>query len=99
MEIKNLLQTDPASVPGYGLRDGRNIETVTNPIEVHNRFCGMGGKTEEFMSAVKIVKGELKDQVRTVTELKGKALDAQMDALLNGCTVSTKSAPTIERLK
>ncbi len=71
LEIKNLLQADPSSVPGFGLKDGRNIETITDPQKVFNRFCGIGGTPESFLRAVNIVKTSLKDEVRTIAEQGG----------------------------
>lgn len=97
-EIKALLTTDPNAAPGYGLKEGRTTETINDPQEVFQRFArNLSGTTEQFMSAVKVLKGGLKDAVRAATQHKGKQLEQDLDALLDGCVESKTSAPTIEK--
>jgi hypothetical protein len=97
-EIKALLREMPEAAPGYGLKQGRTLETVTNPQEVLKRFCnGLGGTAEAFMKCIKLGKTALKDEVRGLSGHRGKALEATMEALLAGCVESKLSAPTIER--
>jgi hypothetical protein len=99
-EIKALLTESPDAVPGYRLKPGRPIETITDCQEVLNRFCnGLGGTLDSFMQCIKVGKTALKDQVRALSGHRGKALEAQLDSLLAGCVEITSSAPTIERLK
>ena len=98
-EIKTLLAETPEAVPGYGLRPGRIVETVTDSQEVFKRFChGLGGTPDAFMKCVKVGKSALKDEVRTLSGHQGKALERALGALLAGCVESRTSAPTIEKL-
>ena len=95
-----MLSQTPGAAPGYGLRQGRRIETITDPQEVLKRFCnGLGGTFETFMKCIKVGKTVLQDEVRALSGHKGKALQADMQALLAGCVESKLSAPTIEKLK
>jgi hypothetical protein len=46
-EIKMLLAERPNAVPGYGLKTGRTLETITNSQELLKRFLpGLGGYVE-----------------------------------------------------
>ena len=58
----------------------------------------LGGKTEGFLRTVKVGKTALKDEIRTVSGLKGKALDLELGNMLQGCTELKQSEPTIEKL-
>jgi len=98
-EIKALLKELPDAVPGYALKPGRTVETVTNSQEVLKRFCGSsGGTLDAFLKCIKVGKSTLKDELRVITGHKGKALEATLDALLAGCVEARVSEPTIERL-
>jgi len=97
-EIRALLETTPEAVPGYGLRPGRSIETITDTREVLKRFCGQwGGTLEAFLKCLKVGKTALKEEVRAISGHKGKVLESDLDALLSGCVEARASAPTIER--
>jgi hypothetical protein len=98
-EIKALLKERPEAVPGYALRPGRNIETITHSQEVLKRFCGnWGGTLEAFLKCIKVGKSALKEELRALTGHQGRALDASLDELLAGCVEARLSEPTIERL-
>lgn len=84
-------------VDGWKMSPGRVRETVNNPQEVFNRFVLMGGKTEQFLTAVSIAKGKLKDAVRGVTQHKGKQLESEIESMLDGCVESKQSAMILER--
>jgi len=99
VEIRALLKADPNAVPGYGLGEGRTLETIIDPTEVHRRFiASLGGSTEAFMPAVKVQKGALKDAIRAVTGHKGRELDKDVHALLTGCTESKQTEGSIVKL-
>ena len=67
---------------------------------MYNRFCNdLGGTLSAFMKYIKVGRKALQDEVRALSHHKGKALEADMDALLAGCVESRTSEPTIERLK
>lgn len=84
-------------VIGWQLKPGRLTEKITNAQAVFERFVLMGGTTEQFMPAVTVTKGKLKDQARAVTGEKGKALEARLSGLIEGATESKQSAPVLER--
>ena len=86
-------------IPGWTLKPGAVRESITQPETVFARFANAGGTTEQFMGAVSIAKGKLKDAVKAATGDKGKALDARMDAILAGCTEAKPTAPSLARVK
>jgi hypothetical protein len=99
-EIKAMLAETPEAVPGYGLKPGRTVEAITDSPEVLKRFCGgWGGTLEAFLKCIKVGKTALKDEVRALTGHQGRALEADLEALLAGCVEAKPSAPTIQRLK
>ncbi len=97
-ECKELMQADPQAATGFRLVDGDERETVVDLQTVWTRFQRIGSLTA-FMRSLKLTKKTFKEVVRAATGKTGKALDGEMKTLLDGCTVSTQSAPTIERNK
>ena len=85
-------------VDGWHLAPGRTRETITDPQAVFSRFIGIGGSQADFMAAVTVAKGKLKEAVKTTTGAKGKALDAEMERLLAGATESKVGSPVLERV-
>ena len=84
-EIKALLSERPEAVPGYGLKPGRTTETISDPQEVLDRFCHrLGGTPKAFMKRVAVAKSALKNELRALSSHQGKALEAELDALLAG---------------
>jgi hypothetical protein len=98
-EIKQLLSETPNAVPGFYLRNGRAILTVTDANRLMKRFCGdLGGRLESFLKCVKVGKTALKQQLRVLSGHRGHRLETDLEALLRGCVECKRSAPTIERL-
>jgi len=99
MEAVGDAPTVAEAVPGYGLRPGRTLETITDPREVLKRFGGLwGGTLDAFLKCIKVGKTALKEEVRALSGHKGKVLDADLEALLSGCVEARAGAPTIERI-
>lgn len=97
--LKDGLAQDPEFVPGWQLRDGNKIETITNPQECFQRFMAAGGADYQFMQAVKVGKTRLKEKLAEVTGKKGKALDDVLRQLLDGITESSQNAPVLVHKK
>lgn len=85
-------------VPGWTLKPGSVRESITDPATVFGRFIAAGGTQEAFMPCVSVTKTKLKDAVKAVTGAKGKALDAQIETMLDGCTEAKASAPSLAKL-
>lgn len=85
-------------IPGWTLKPGSVRESVTDPAKVFGRFVAAGGTQEAFMPCVSVTKTKLKDVVKAVTGAKGKALDAQIETMLDGCTEAKASAPSLAKL-
>lgn len=82
-------------VPGWKLKPGATRETITRPDAVFDRFLTFGGTQQQFMPAVNIAKGKIKEALKEATGEKGKALEARLEALLFECVESKQGAATL----
>lgn len=94
-EAKRMLAAG-VEIPGVRLKPGANRETITKPETVFGRFLALGGTQEQFMPAVKVTKSDLKTAVKTVTNEKGKTLDATLERLLADCVETKQAAASLE---
>lgn len=107
--LKQLLTQDPEAVPGWKLKPGSMDTSVSDPQEYFNRFIKLGGSpaepekqeqlTRDFMECIEVVRTKVKNKVRAMTDTKGRALDAIMDALLKGIAETKQRSPTLVRTK
>lgn len=95
--MKKLLAADPESIPGFALKPGAKRETITNPQGVFDRFSSKGGSLEQFMKCIVVAKTKLKEQLATVTSLKGKKLTDELAGLTAGMVEVKENEPSIER--
>ncbi len=96
-KAKRMLEADPNAIPGWRLKPGSEREKITDIGTVFSRFTEAGGTQEQFTSAVSITKSALTETVRTVTGLKGKALNAKVADIVAGCVTTTTTAPSLEK--
>ena len=110
-EMKRLLTSDPNAIPGWKLEDGNVIQTVTEPEVLFGRFAKLAKDfateqapadpdkliTELFVGCVKVGKENFESLVRKVTGLKGKALKAKIEELLDGVTKDKQNAPSLAK--
>ena len=96
-KAKRMLEADPNAIPGWRLKPGTERETITDIGTVFSRFTEAGGTQEQFTQAVSITKSALTETVRSVTGLKGKALNAKIADLVAGCVTTTTTAPSLEK--
>jgi hypothetical protein len=96
-KAKRMLEADPNAIPGWRLKPGSEREKITDIGTVFARFTEAGGTQEQFTSAVSITKSALTETVRTVTGLKGKALNAKIADIVAGCVTTTTTAPSLEK--
>ena len=87
------------AVEGWTLKEGAVRETIKDTETVYLRFIESGGTYDDIMPAITINKTKLKDALKVATETKGKELDAKLAALLDGCTESKASQPTLAKTK
>jgi hypothetical protein len=97
--MKAGLKTDPAFVPGWGLKDGQRRETIINAQAVFSSFSESGGSLEQFMDCITVGKTRLKEQVSVVTKKKGKALDAALTEIIGANVEDKTTEPTLTKLK
>jgi hypothetical protein len=83
------------AIPGWKLKPGSVRETITQPETVFGRFVEVGGTQAQFVGAISITKTKLKDAVKSATGRKGKELDAVVETILDGCTESKQTAPSL----
>lgn len=83
-------------VDGWQLKDGAEQEEITDPQGVFGEFVKAGGTAEQFLKAVKVAKGKLKEQVKAVTGKTGRELEAQLARILGGFTTKKQKAKTLE---
>jgi hypothetical protein len=91
-------ESDPNFVPGYALKPGATKETVYDAQACFERFCAAGGTPAQFLEAVSVKKGSLKEALAFATGLKGMALKTALDTLLLGITESRQSAPSMVKI-
>ena len=84
-------------VLGWQLKPGSVRETITDPAKVFTRFAELGGTQDKFLPCVSVTKGKLKDALKATTGAKGKALDEQLGAMLDGCTESKPTSLSLTR--
>ncbi len=97
-QVKGMLEVDPKSVPGYGLKPGAHRHAINNPQAAFERFTKLGGTPEQFMTAVAIGKSRLKNAVAEVIGAKGKTLDQAVALITKDIVTSTQAAPSIVSL-
>jgi Protein of unknown function (DUF2800) len=97
--IKELLKADPESVPGYGLKDGANKETIINPQAVFDLFSQRGGSLNQFMECISIGKGDLQKAMAEITKFKGKKLDAELAAVIGENHTFKQNEPSLVKKK
>lgn len=96
-KAKRLLAVDPNAIPGWHLKPGVGRTEITDIPKVFARFVEAGGTQEQFTGAVSITKTALLNTLRTATGLKGKALNAKLDEVIDGCVTTTTTAASIEK--
>lgn len=93
-KARRMLEAGQA-IPGWKLKPGSVRETITQPETVFGRFVEAGGTQAQFVGAISITKTKLKDAVRSATGRKGKELDAVVETILDGCTETKQTAPSL----
>lgn len=96
---KGIVEKSPSFIPGWGLKPGNKVETITDPQGVFNRFASVGGTLEQFMGCVSVGKGKLREAVSQASGAKGKALDQAIHALTEGLVSVKHNAPSLARIK
>jgi CRISPR/Cas system-associated exonuclease Cas4 (RecB family) len=86
-------------IPGWELKDGAAVETISDPVTVMQRVYAIGATQDDFLTTVSVGKGKLEKVVRKVTGAKGKALKDAVDGLIEGCTETKQKAPSLVRVK
>jgi hypothetical protein len=95
--IKTGLEKDPRFCPGWKLKPGNVVETITDPQGVFDRFTKLGGSVEQFLKAIKVGKEKLREQLSAVTGAKGKALDKALKALTDGLVEANRNRPSLKK--
>ena len=86
------------AIAGWTLKDGSVRESITDSEKVASRFLELG-TYEQLAPAITLNKTKLKEAIKTATGFKGQQLIDKLDALLDGCTESKTSQPTLTKTK
>jgi hypothetical protein len=91
------LMRDPASVPGFGLKQGRKARSIKDPQAAYNAVSKVidGG---EFASCCKVSIPQLEELYRVKAGCPVKTAKQEIATMLNGIIEETVSASTIEEL-
>ena len=96
--VKARVAQFPGSVPGWALKPGSTVETITDPQTCFDRFAKLGGKLEVFMSCIKVGKTKLKEALNAVTGAKGKSLESALGTVCQGITESKQNQPSLKKV-
>jgi len=98
-EARSRLRDNPQALPGWELRPGVERSAVTEVRQLWQKWSvGWPNTTEQFLAAVKVSKTDLKQALREVSGLKGRALTEAFESLLAGCTTTTVTSPRLLRV-
>jgi hypothetical protein len=86
------------AIEGWTLKEGSGRESITDSEKVASRFLELG-TYEQLAPAITLNKTKLKEAIKTATGFKGQQLTAKLEALLDGCTESKTSQPTLTKTK
>ena len=86
------------AIEGWTLKEGSVRESITDSEKVASRFLELG-TYEQLAPAITLNKAKLKEAIKTATVFKGQQLTAKLDTLLDGCTESKTSQPTLTKTK
>lgn len=75
--VKERLKANADAVPGWELKPGKTRTKVVDANGLHGRFLELGGKSEDFLKCIDVVKGKLEGILREATGKKGKELKGQ----------------------
>lgn len=89
--------TEGQVVPGWKLKPGVEREKIVNVNGVFANMVAKGATAEEFAGICSVTKTELKALLKAKTGAKGKALDAELDAVLAGMCEVKITAPSLVR--
>jgi len=87
------------TVPGWKLKPGAARESITNPELTFARFMDAGGTQAQFVGAISITKTKLIAAVKSATGKKGQDLAGFVEIMLEGCTETKSTAPSLVKEK
>jgi hypothetical protein len=95
-----MLQANPDSVPGWRLEIGTPREKIEDTATVFTRWKEEHpADADRFLEACTATKTALKPLLKAVTGLKGKSLEAEFAALIEGCTKTGKAPVSLEPIQ
>ncbi|HEX7652550.1 MAG TPA: DUF2800 domain-containing protein, partial [Verrucomicrobiae bacterium] len=82
-------------IPGWRLKPGQQRETITDPQACFDRCHRRGVPLIAFLSAIAVKKCDLKELLRQATGLRGQALEAELDHVVDGITEVNLTQPML----
>lgn len=86
-------------IPGWKLKPGSIRESITNPELAFARFMDAGGTQAQFVQAITVAKTKFTAAVKAATGKKGRDLDGFVEIMLEGCTETKSTAPSLVKEK
>ena len=97
---KELLEKDPAALPGWRLRPGARKTKINDPQILFGRlFQNHSIGPDAFVKICDVNKTKLRQLLKDSTDYKGKGLEAELANMLDGVTDETQNAPSLSREK
>lgn len=86
-------------IPGWTLKEGREIEEITEPAQVFGNWIAMGGDADRFQKAVSVTKKALGEVVKQQwPTLSGNESKDRVESLIAGATETKRSEPSLVRV-
>jgi hypothetical protein len=95
---KELLEADPDALPGYHLKDGKQVREIPDILgawEVAKTVDGF--ELDQFLSATKISVTKLEKALGNVISRKGRSLRSAFDSLFDSVITLRTDQPELER--
>lgn len=95
-ELARSMLAQGVKIPGWTLKQGRTVETITAPGVVFDRWCREGLNPETFQKAVSITKSALTEALATERPTESNAeMKRTVARLIEGATEAKTTAPSL----
>ena len=96
--IRELLSEDPEAVHGWEMEEGRKVQTISDSSGLADRLQHQHQvKPSDLFAIANFSKKDIKALLRRIAERKGKALDRELNKMVEGLTVERQNRPSLKR--
>ena len=97
-KAKRMLCENALAIPGWFLKRTKPRESIEDTAKVWERAIARGVPSRDFVAGCDMTKKALSNLLRIATGMRGAALDAEFDKLIEGCVKLGSPNITVERL-